>query len=99
MTFFRPALLALACIVAQPVFASDLPSLGDSSSSIVSPEQEHKLGRAWLSILRGQVRQLEDPLLKEYIENSIYNLVETSQLNDRRLEFIGIGVWQVVGQK
>lgn len=88
MTFFRPALLALACIVAQPVFASDLPSLGDSSSSIVSPEQEHKLGRAWLSILRGQVRQLEDPLLKEYIENSIYNLVETSQLNDRRLEFI-----------
>ena len=88
MTFFRPALLALACIVAQPVFASDLPSLGDSSSSIVSPEQEHKLGRAWLSILRGQVRQLEDPLLKEYIENSVYNLVETSQLNDRRLEFI-----------
>lgn len=88
MTFFRPVLLALACIVAQPVFASDLPSLGDSSSSIVSPEQEHKLGRAWLSILRGQVRQLEDPLLKEYIENSVYNLVETSQLNDRRLEFI-----------
>ncbi len=88
MTFFRPALLALACIVAQPVFASDLPSLGDSSSSIISLEQEHQLGRAWLSILRGQVRQLEDPLLKEYVENSVYKLVKTSQLNDRRLEFI-----------
>ena len=88
MPFFRPALLALACILAQPVVASDLPSLGDSSSSIVSPEQEHQLGRAWLSMLRGQVRQLEDPLLKDYVENSVYRLAETSQLNDRRMEFI-----------
>lgn len=88
MPFFRPALLALAYILAQPVVASDLPSLGDSSSSIVSPEQEHQLGRAWLSMLRGQVRQLEDPLLKDYVENSVYRLAETSQLNDRRMEFI-----------
>lgn len=88
MPFFRPALLALACLLAQPVLASELPSLGDSSSSIVSPEQEHQLGRAWLSILRGQVRQLPDPLLKDYVESSVYRLVESSQLNDRRLEFI-----------
>ncbi|NLO54556.1 MAG: M48 family metallopeptidase [Gammaproteobacteria bacterium] len=88
MTLFRPALLALACLLLPPVFASELPSLGDSSSSIISPEQEHQLGRAWLSILRGQVRQLEDPLLKDYIESSVYRLSESSQLNDRRLEFI-----------
>ncbi len=31
-------------------------------------------GRAWLSILRGQVRQLEDPLLKKYVERSVYHL-------------------------
>lgn len=88
MTLLRPALLALACLFTQPVLAFDLPALGDSSSAIISPEQEHKLGRAWLSILRGQVRQLEDPLLKEYIESSVYRLAENSQLNDRRLEFI-----------
>src|SRR5690554_2467592 len=88
MPFFRSALLVLACLLAQPALADDLPSLGDSSSSIVSPEQEHQLGRAWLSILRGQVRQLEDPLLKDYVERSVYRLAETSQLNDRRLEFI-----------
>ena len=88
MTFFRPALLALACILTQPVFANSLPSLGDSSSSIISPQQEHKLGRAWLSVLRGQVRQLEDPLLKDYVETSVHRLAETSQLDDRRLEFI-----------
>lgn len=88
MTLIRPALLVLACMLAPPVFASELPSLGDSSSSIISPEQEHQLGRAWLSTLRGQVRQLEDPLLKDYIESSVYNLVQSSQLSDRRLEFI-----------
>ena len=88
MPFFRPALLVLACMLTQPVLANDLPSLGDSSSAIVSPEQEHQLGRAWLSMLRGQVRQLEDPLLKDYVESSVYRLVESSQLNDRRLEFI-----------
>ncbi len=88
MTFFRPALLVLACMLTLPIMASELPTLGDSSSSIVSPEQEHQLGRAWLSILRGQVRQLEDPLLKDYVETSVYRLVESSQLNDRRLEFI-----------
>lgn len=88
MRFFRPALLVLACVIAQPTFAFNLPSLGDSSSSIISPEQEHQLGRAWLSILRGQVRQLEDPLLKDYVESSVYRIAESSQLTDRRLEFI-----------
>lgn len=88
MRFFRPALLVLVCVFAQPTLAFDLPSLGDSSSSIISPEQEHQLGRAWLSILRGQVRQLEDPLLKDYIETSVYRIAESSQLTDRRLEFI-----------
>ncbi|MBB3103726.1 M48 family metalloprotease [Azomonas macrocytogenes] len=88
MKLLRPTLLTLACLLAQPVTANDLPSLGDSSSSIVSPEQEHVLGRAWLSMLRGQVKQLSDPQLKDYVETSVYRLAETSQVQDRRLEFI-----------
>jgi len=88
MTFLRPTLLTLACLLASPSFADDLPSLGDASSSIVSPQQEYQLGRAWLSMLRGQVAQLNDPQLKDYVETSVYKLVETSQVQDRRLEFI-----------
>ncbi|MGF6692549.1 putative Zn-dependent protease [Metapseudomonas resinovorans] len=88
MNFLRPTLLTLACLLASPTMADDLPSLGDSSSSIVSPEQEHQLGRAWLSLLRGQVPQLNDPQLKDYVETSVYRLAETSQLQDRRLEFV-----------
>lgn len=88
MNLLRPTLLTLACLLAVPSMADDLPSLGDASSAIVSPQQEHQLGRAWLSLLRGQVRQLSDPQLKDYVETSVYRLAETSQLQDRRLEFI-----------
>ncbi len=34
MTFLRPTLLTLACLLASPGFADDLPSLGDPSRSI-----------------------------------------------------------------
>ncbi|WP_028696911.1 M48 family metalloprotease [Pseudomonas cremoricolorata] len=88
MNLLRPTLLALACLLAAPGQADDLPSLGDASSSIVSPKQEHDLGRAWLSLLRGNVKQLNDPQLKDYVETSVYRLAETSQLQDRRLEFV-----------
>lgn len=84
----HPSLLAVALLFAQPTLANDLPSLGDASSSIVSPEQEYLLGRAWLNLLRGQVKQLSDPLLKDYVESSVYRLAETSQVQDRRLEFV-----------
>ena len=95
MNLLRPSLLALAYLLTSPVQASDLPSLGDSSSSIVSPLQEHVMGRAWLSMLRGQVSQLDDPQLKNFVENSVYKLAETSQVQDRRLEFVLINSSQL----
>lgn len=89
MNFLRPiTLLTLACLLAQPAMANDLPSLGDASSALVSPQQEYQLGRAWLSIVRGQVSQLSDPQLKDFVESSVYRLAETSQVQDRRLEFV-----------
>lgn len=88
MNVLRPTLLTLACLIAMPGQADDLPSLGDASSAIVSPKQEYDLGRAWLALLRAQVSQLSDPLLKDYVETTVYSLAETSQVQDRRLEFI-----------
>jgi predicted Zn-dependent protease len=89
MKILRPTLLTLACLLATPtVLASELPSLGDASSAIVSPEQEHQLGRAWLNVLRGQVKSLSDPQLEDFVEDSVYRLAETSQLDDRRLVFV-----------
>lgn len=88
MNVLRPTLLTLACLFAQPGLANDLPSLGDASSALVSPQQEYQLGRAWLSLVRGQVSQLDDPQLKDFVETSVYRLGETSQVQDRRLEFV-----------
>ncbi|MCJ8170147.1 M48 family metalloprotease [Atopomonas sediminilitoris] len=88
MRFLRPTLLALAIAVTPALASNDLPGLGDASSGLISPEQEHQLGRAWLNIVRGQIPSLSDPLLKDFIEHSVYRLAESSQLSDRRLEFV-----------
>lgn len=66
----------------------NLPSLGDTSSSIMSREQEYQLGRAWVSMLRGSVATMDDPLLKDFVERHVFKLAETSQLMDRRLTFV-----------
>ena len=90
MNVLRPALLSLALLAAPHLAqgANDLPSLGDASSSIVSPEQEFQMGRAWLSMLRGQVPAINDPQLKQFVEQTVYKLAETSDLQDHRLVFI-----------
>lgn len=67
-----------------------LPLLGDSTSGIVSYQQEHELGRAWLQIFRSRVGTHDDPQLKDYLEQLIFKLAVHSELTDRRLELIVI---------
>lgn len=88
MHLLRPTLLSLACLLASPGIASDLPSFGDSSSGIVSQREERELGHAYLSIIRGQTAQIPDPLLKDYLETNVYRLAESSEVQDRRFSFI-----------
>ena len=65
-----------------------LPNLGESSTSMFSAEFEHQLGRTWLRIFRSQVPTVDDPLLFDYLENLIYQLVRHSKLEDRRIEMV-----------
>lgn len=65
-----------------------LPNLGESSTSLFSSEFEHQLGRAWLRVFRSRVSTVNDPLLFEYLENLIYQLVTNSKLEDRRVELV-----------
>lgn len=67
-----------------------LPLLGDTSSGIVSHQQEYELGRAWLQMFRSRVPTLDDPQLKTYLEQLTFKLASHSQLTDRRLELIVI---------
>ncbi|WP_246139774.1 M48 family metalloprotease [Parahaliea aestuarii] len=65
-----------------------LPNLGEASTSLFSAEYEHQLGRTWLRIFRSQVPTVNDPLLFDYLENLIYDLVTHSELKDRRIELV-----------
>ncbi len=88
--------LLSSALLALTVFATSalgneglkLPNLGESSTSMFSAEYEHQLGRAWLRIFRSQVPTVDDPLLFDYLEGLIYELITHSQLQDRRVEIV-----------
>ena len=63
----------------------NLPSLGDTTSGIISQQQEYELGRTWLKVLRSQTPMMSDPQLKDYLERLVYRLAGASELKDHRL--------------
>jgi predicted Zn-dependent protease len=65
-----------------------LPLLGDSASGVISKQQEYELGRLWLKSFRSRVREYDDPLMQQYLEQLLYNLATHSDLEDPRLELI-----------
>lgn len=70
--------------------ASELPLLGDSSSGIISLEEEHRLGNAWVRMLRAQAPLLDDPLTYSFVQQLLQQLSVYSQLQDRRLTLVVI---------
>ena len=65
-----------------------LPALGDTSSALVSPQQEDELGRAWLMSFRRQIRSHDDAQLQLYLETLIARLAAHSQLLPQQLQLI-----------
>ncbi len=82
------SLVSLFTVAASANEELKLPNLGESSTSLFSAEYEHQLGRAWLRMFRSQVPTVDDPLLFDYLENLIFNLVTHSKLEDRRIEIV-----------
>lgn len=89
------ALLLILLTVASPLQAAsmssnELPELGDNASSIVSPEQEYVLGRAWMRQLRGSIPSVSDPLVQDYLERLAYRLAFHSPMEHPDLSLIVI---------
>ncbi|WP_263080171.1 M48 family metalloprotease [Endozoicomonas sp. Mp262] len=86
---FFPAIFLSFWIAVFPVHASktsiDLPSLGDATSGIISPQQEYELGRTYLKVIRSQTPTVSDPELKDYLERLISRLAASSEIIDHRL--------------
>ncbi|MCH2557108.1 MAG: M48 family metalloprotease [Alcanivorax sp.] len=89
----RLTLLFLLCLLSaagQAQSASDLPELGDPTVAVMSADQEHRLGRAWLRQLRGQTPIMDDALVQEYVESLVYRLASYSDLNEPDLDIVVI---------
>lgn len=68
--------------------SAQLPTLGDSSNAIISPDKEKALGQAWLRILRAQAPTIEDPLLLDYLDHLLLKLASNSELRDPKLTLV-----------
>lgn len=95
-TLYKPVfsltyLLITICLSwSSPILSSEikLPLLGDTTSGIVSRQQEHMIGRSWLKAFRSRIHEHEDPQLQQYLEQLLYNLATFSDLKDPRLELV-----------
>lgn len=85
-----PALL-FSCLLCPPATgrqASELPELGDTASATISPEQEYRLGHAFLRQLRGGTPTVNDPLVQDYLERLCYRLAFNSPLQQPDLSLV-----------
>jgi predicted Zn-dependent protease len=65
-----------------------IPNLGASSTSLYSEQYERRLGNLWLKVFRAQAPVLDDPLLADYLESLVFELVLHSNLRDRQLQMV-----------
>ncbi len=93
MKLIQP-LLFCAGLSAAAAFAEtttlDLPSIGDSTGSIFSPEYERRLGQAFLNHVRRQADIIEDPEIETYVSSVGYRLVANSDNNTQAFTFFVI---------
>jgi len=81
-------ILILSCATTDIYAESSLPNLGDSSDAIISRQQEYKLGQMLLKVINSRSSTIQDPIVKDYLENFIYHLAENSELDDKRLNSV-----------
>ena len=60
--------------------SSDLPSLGDSSSRLVSPQMEQQIGQMFLKQLHATLPISKDVLIQYYVEQHMWALAQYSDL-------------------
>lgn len=89
----RGLLLSLVlCSSTLPVEAVDIPVpvLGDTSSSVISPQQEYELGQLVLKAYRAQMPTSTDPVIYSYLHQLVAELAEHSDLDTKDFDLLVI---------
>ena len=93
------AILLAAGLAGHPVASgqagNELPSLGDGSSRLISPEMERQLGEEFLKRVLATVPTVDDPILKYYVETQLAHLAQYSELRDAALRVVLIDAKEI----
>jgi predicted Zn-dependent protease len=65
----------------------DLPDMGSPADSVLSKNEEQRIGRAIFRSLRDTGRVMDDPEIQEYIQNVGQKLSATAQEGDLKFQF------------
>jgi len=80
-------LFPVLLLAIQPVYANDLPDLGEVSRQYFSEQEESALGRTILRDIYADPRYLDDPEVEAYLDQIGYRLVSVSPRNQREFNF------------
>jgi predicted Zn-dependent protease len=75
---------------ASAVTTLDLPDIGESTGTLLSPEFERRLGQAFLNQIRRQTDVINDPEVETYIQSIGYRLVAQSDNSSQLFTFFVI---------
>ena len=85
-------LLCTVTLVVAPNFTRaaenlQLPDIGDSSSGLLSPAEEERLGQAFMRSLRGKLKLVEEPEMVDYIQALGSRLTAANDARGREFRF------------
>ncbi|TDT42961.1 putative Zn-dependent protease [Halospina denitrificans] len=81
LTLLNPLLMPLAV-------SDELPTLG--GSGLLAEQQEEEIGQRVLVQLRRNAPLLSDPVLTEYLENTLYQIIPHAPMEDRSISIVAI---------
>jgi beta-barrel assembly-enhancing protease len=76
------------CLIGLPIQAIELPDIGNSAQSIMSPAEEQKLGEAFLRQLRRRMEMIDDPHITNYINELGNQLASSSDEPEQTFRFV-----------
>ena len=74
----------------QPSPTIELPDLGASADSVLSPAAERRLGRAFMSSVRASESVIDDPYISDFIRQLGHQLASNSDAAGRHFDFFMI---------
>ncbi len=89
MSYFRLIIFCFLALCSTICFAQDfqLPDLGQSSGTFITPTQEKKLGKIFLKKIKQKYTIIEDPIVVDYIQSLGMRLVENSASATKTFSF------------